>query len=70
MEARAAELLMAERATTAERGLEVTKVRQEETEGVLQKSLAETEVALQSSLEALELERKAWSEVDQEVLAL
>ena len=43
----------------------------------LQKSLAETKVALQSTLEtleierkALELERKAQSEVDKEVLAL
>ena len=43
----------------------------------LQKSLAETKVALQSTLETLEteqkalvLERKARSEVDQEVLAL
>ena len=33
--ARAAELLMAERATTTERGLEATKVRQAETKVVL-----------------------------------
>ena len=74
----------AERATTAERGLEAAKARQAETEAGLRTSLADTEVALQKSLEtleserntlglarkALESERKAWSEVDQEVLAL
>jgi len=73
-EVRAAELLAMEQATTTERGLATTKVHQveieEETKAALQKSLAETEVALQSSLEALDLERKARSEVDQEVLAL
>ena len=37
---------------------------------VLQKSLAETEAVPQRSLEALESERKARSEVDQKVLAL
>ena len=37
---------------------------------VLQKSLADTKVAFQSTLEALEMERKARSEADQEVLAL
>ena len=55
----AAELLMVERATTTERGLDAVKVH-----------LAETEVALQKSLEALEMERRARSEVDLEVLAL
>ena len=45
-EARAVELLAVERATAAERGLDATKVHQAETEVVLQKSLAETEVAL------------------------
>jgi len=59
-----------ERATTAKRGLDMVKFRQAKTEAALLKSLVETEVALQSSLEALELERKAWSEVDQEVLVL
>lgn len=51
------------------------KVGQAETEVALQKSLVETEVVLQSTLEtlemewkALELERKAWLEVDQEML--
>ena len=68
--ARATELLAVERAIAAERGLDTAKVHQAETEAVLQKSLVETEVALQSSLEALESERKARSEVDQEVLAL
>ncbi|XP_066323711.1 uncharacterized protein [Miscanthus floridulus] len=51
---RAMELLVAERAIAAERGLEA----------------AETEVALQSTLETLEMEWKARSEVDQEVLTL
>jgi len=69
-EAWVAELLVAERATAAERGLKAAKVRQEEAEVACQKSLAKTEAALQSSLEALELEQKARSEVDQEVLAL
>ena len=41
-----------------------------ETEAVLQKFLAEIEAVLHKSLEALESERKARSEVDQEVLAL
>ena len=36
----------------------------------LQKSLVETEVALQSTLETLESKRKARSEADQEVLVL
>ena len=51
--------------------------RQAKTKEALQKSLADTEVALQGSLEALEMERKALeserkarSEADQEVLAL
>ena len=70
MEARAVELLAVERATAAKRGLDAAKVYQAETEAVLQKSLAETNAALQESLEALESERKARSEVDQEVLVL
>ena len=77
MEARVVDLLMVEQATAAEWGNEAAKVRQAETEAALQKSLVETEVALQSTLDtleterkALELERKARSEVDQEVLAL
>ena len=48
-----------------------------ETKAVLQKSLADTEAVLQRSLETLEMEqnaleseRKARSEADQEVLAL
>ena len=45
-EAWAAELLMVERVTTAEQGLEATKVCQAETEATLQKSLAETEAVL------------------------
>ena len=40
------------------------------TEAALLKSLAKIKAALQSSLEALESERKAQTEVDQEVLAL
>ena len=32
--------------------------------------LVETEAALQKSLEALEVERKAWSDAEQEVVAL
>ena len=59
MGARVAELLVVERATAAERGLDTVKVH-----------LAETEAALQKSLETLEMKRKALSEVDQEVLAL
>ena len=66
-----------ERATAAERGLEAAKACQVETEAVLQKSLVDTETALQRSLgtldterKALESERKARSEADQEVLAL
>ena len=46
MEARVAELLMVERATVAERGLEAVKVHQAETEGALPKSMVETEAAL------------------------
>ena len=74
----------AERVTTTERGLEAAKAHQAETEAELWTSLAETEVALQKSLEthelersvlasewtALEAERKARSEVDWEVLVL
>ena len=59
MGARAVELLVVERATVAERGLDTTKFH-----------LAENKAALQKSLDALETERKAWSEVDREVLAL
>ena len=58
-EVRAAELLAAERATAVERGLDAVKARQAKTEALLQKSLADTEAALQSSLEALDSERKA-----------
>ena len=69
-EVRAAGVLAAERATAAEQGLEVAKARQAKTEAALQKSLADTKVALQRALETLESERKARSEADQEVLAL
>ena len=47
------------RATTAKRGLEAAKSYQVENEVGLWTSLAETEVALQKSLETLELERSA-----------
>ena len=57
--ARATELLVAERATAIEWGLEAVKVRQAEIEAALQKSLVDTEAVLQSSLETLEMERKA-----------
>ena len=57
--ARAVELLMVERATTAEQGLEAAKACQAKTKAALQKSLADTEAALQRSLETLETERKA-----------
>ena len=50
---------MAERATVTEQELNTVKVH-----------LAETKAALQKSLEALERERWAWSEADQEVLTL
>ena len=43
---RAAELLMVERVTTTERGLDAMKVHQAETEAALQKSLVETKVVL------------------------
>ena len=55
----AAELRAIEWATATERELNVVKVH-----------LAETEAALQKSLEALEVERKAWSDAEQEVVAL
>jgi hypothetical protein len=71
--ARVVELLVVERATAVERGLNTMKAH----EAALQKSLADTEVVLQSTLDtletegnALESERKARSEADQEVLAL
>ena len=54
-----AKLLMVERATAAEQGLDAAKVH-----------LAETETMLQKSLEAIEMERKARSEADQKVLML
>ena len=57
--ARVVELLSVERATATERGLDAVKVH-----------LAKTEVALQKSLEALEMEQKARSKADQEVLVL
>ena len=59
MGARAAELLVADRATAAEWELDGAKVHLEETEAMLQKSL-----------ESLETERKAWSEAEQEVVTL
>ncbi|XP_066341078.1 uncharacterized protein [Miscanthus floridulus] len=49
----------AEWATTAEQGLEAAKAHQVETKVGLRTSLANTEVALQESLEALESERAA-----------
>ena len=74
----------AERAIAAEQGLEAAKVRQEETKAGLRTPLANTEVARQEALAALEPERaaleraqkaleadqRALSEADQEVLAL
>ena len=48
------ELFVAERATTAERGLEVAKACQVKTEVELWKSLEDAEVALQRSQETLE----------------
>ena len=53
------ELLMVERTIAAERGLDAAKVH-----------LAEIEVALQKSLEVLEMQQKARSEADREVLVL
>ena len=55
----AVELLVVEWATVAEWGLNAVKVH-----------LAETEVVLRKSLEALEMERKARSEAEQEVVTL
>ena len=54
-----AKLCVVERATTAERELDAAKVH-----------LAETKVALQKSLEALEAEQKARLDAEQEVVAL
>ena len=51
--------LAAERATTAERGLEATKACQAETEAGLWASLASTEAVLQEAVAALESERSA-----------
>ena len=81
---RAEEQRAAEWVTATEQGLEAVEVHQKETEAGLRTSLANTEAALQEALEALELERatlesaqkalgaeqRAWSEADQEVLAL
>ena len=76
-EVRAAEVLAVEQVTAAERGLEAAKAHLAETKAALQKSLVDTEAVLQRFLEtleskrnALELERKARSEADQEVLTL
>ena len=74
----------AERATTAEQGLEAAMARHEEIEVGLWTSLANTEAALQEALaalepeqatleraqKALEVEQRARSEADQEVLVL
>ena len=64
-------------AIAAEQGLKAAKVRQEETEAGLRTSLVNTEAVLQEALaaleraqKALELEQRARSEADQEVLAL
>jgi len=50
---------MVERATAAERGLEVAKAHQAETEATLHKSLVDTEATLLGTLETLETERSA-----------
>ena len=57
--ARALELCAVERATTVEQKLDAAKVH-----------LVETEAALQKSLEALEVEQKARSNAEQEVVVL
>ena len=57
--ARAVELRAVERATAAEQELDAAKVH-----------LAKTKGGLQTSLEALEAERKAWLDAKQEVVAL
>ena len=73
-----------ERVTAAEQGLKVARARQVETEAELRVSLANTEVALPEALaalnpecaalesaeKALEVEQRARSEVDREVVAL
>ena len=59
IEARVMEQLVAEWATATEWGLEVVKARQAEIEVRLWKSLVDTEVALQKSLETLESEKSA-----------
>ena len=58
-EARAEGQRAAERATAAEQGLEAAKARHEEIEAGLRTSLANTKVALQEALVALEPERAA-----------
>ena len=62
----APELLAAERATAAKWGLEAAKVRQAETEAALQSTLE----TLEAEQKALESKQKAQSEAEQEVLAL
>jgi len=57
--ARATEMCAVERVIAAEQKLDVAKAH-----------LAETEAALRKSLEALEAERKVWSDVEREVVAL
>ena len=73
-----------ERAIAAEQGLEAARARHAETEAELRASLANTEVvlwealaalepewaALERAQKALEVEQRARSEADQEVLAL
>ena len=59
MGARAVEPRAVEQATTAEQKLDAAKAH-----------LAEIEVVLRKSLEALEVERKAWSDAEREVIAL
>ena len=59
---RAEEQRAVERATATERGLEAAKTHQVKTEAGLCKSLANTDTALQKSLETLELERNTLSQ--------
>ena len=59
MGARAAEMRVVEQVTATEQKLDAVKAH-----------LVETEAALRKSLEALEVEQKAWSDAEREVITL
>ena len=59
MGSRVVEMRAVERVTATEQKLDMAKAH-----------LAKTEAALRKSLEALEIERKAWSDAEREVIML